>query len=61
MVGGCTVWYGSVLCVRAVYCLPWWNTVCQIGVLCVRVMHCVMGGVLCGRALSIVVGQCTLC
>ena len=59
MVGRCTVWYGGIICGRAVYG----------GVLCGRVVYClverhnvllcgimaVYGGVLCGRVVCCLV------
>ena len=39
----------GVLYVRVVYCLLWRCTVCYAGVLCVMVVYCV------------VVGRCTVC
>ena len=48
MVDRFTVWYGGVLCGRAVYyvavwCCVWWDSV------------------LCGRVVYCMVGQCTVC
>ena len=42
----CTVYYGSVPYVRAVYCMLGWCTLCYGGVLCGRLVYCVLGCVL---------------
>ena len=38
----CTVCYGGVLYVRAVYGMLGWCTVCYGGVLCVMVVYCML-------------------
>ena len=36
------MWAGNIMCVRAVYWVVGWYTVCYGGVLYVRVVHCVV-------------------
>ena len=43
MVGRCTVCYGGVRYVMAVYCVVGLFAVCYGGVLCDMVMYCVVG------------------
>ena len=43
MVRRCTVFYGGLPCVRAMYCMLWWCTVCYDGVLYVRVVYYILG------------------
>ena len=38
----CTVCYGGVLYVMAVYCMIWRYIVCYVGVLCGRAVYCMI-------------------
>ena len=55
------MYYGGVLCGRAVYCLLWQCNICYGGVLCYGRCTVCYGGVLYVMVVYCVVGRCTVC